>query len=429
MATLSEKPGKRFTVPDWHNSSSLISADAERQRSTACQVRQEARALRNETNNQAKWNEHDNQTRLTERIGSVNRWKETLDKCLADIDAEIDALAQVKEAAERALQAKNLPLDVSIECLTLRESRRAIDVVRDTAEEELHREVKVIEKARRELQQRVTKAFEQLCRLQEARQQLSWDNRCKMEALEIDHVCLSLSVSSPNISFKVNPTRVPAGSTALEEWEQHSRGNRERAEAEMRASAELRGAMALAIAQTNNELEAQRVATEFALRKRINDMQRAHHELKWQEQNTLEEIAELEEDIRRLEEDLRRKAQDLKVAHTRLETRTYRPGKELCRDQVQYGLTDEVYQLEGTIQALRQKLLESQNVLDSLYRQLHRIQTDLGYKANSLQLDNKCLDSRKKLVVPAEKFAPELDTFNRTTNRELPALQEGQLEL
>ena len=55
-----------------------------------------------------------------------------------------------------------MPLDVSIECLTLRESRRAIDVVRDPVEEELHKEVKVIDKAKRELQQRVNEAFEQL---------------------------------------------------------------------------------------------------------------------------------------------------------------------------------------------------------------------------------------------------------------------------
>lgn len=37
--------------------------------------------------------------------------------------------------------------------------------------------------------------------------------------------------------------------------------------------------------QTNNELEAQRVATEFALRKRIRDLEKAYDELKWQEQN------------------------------------------------------------------------------------------------------------------------------------------------
>lgn len=40
------------------------------------------------------WDEHDNRTRLAERIDSINRWKETLDKCLTDLDAEIDALTQ-----------------------------------------------------------------------------------------------------------------------------------------------------------------------------------------------------------------------------------------------------------------------------------------------------------------------------------------------
>lgn len=48
----------------------------------------------------------------------------------------------------------------------------------------------------------------------------------------------------------------------------------------------------------------------------------------------MEEIAELQEDIRHLEEDLRRKIMNLKLAHTRLESRTYRPNVELCRDQV-----------------------------------------------------------------------------------------------
>lgn len=40
------------------------------------------------------WDEHDNRTRLAERIDIVNRWKEMLDKCLTDLDAEIDALTQ-----------------------------------------------------------------------------------------------------------------------------------------------------------------------------------------------------------------------------------------------------------------------------------------------------------------------------------------------
>nr|XP_020839339.1 tektin-2 isoform X4 [Phascolarctos cinereus] len=327
MAILSIKPGQRFRLPDWHINSYLLSSNAEQQRDASHQIRQECRILRNETNNQTIWDEHDNQTRLSERIDSVDRWKEILDKCLTDIDAEIDAMTQMKEAAERALQAKNLPLDVAIECLTLRESRRDIDVVKDFAEDELHKEVEVIDCAKEALQQKIREVFEQLCLLQEARQQLNSDHRGKMEALEIDRVCLSLNVHSPNISLKVNPTHIPNGSCTIQQWDEYSHYNKDRAEAERKASADLREATALTIAE------------------------------------------------------------------------------------VQYGLTDEVHQLEATIATLKQKLAQSQDALDALYKHLARIQADIACKSNSLLLDNKCLDTRRKLTVPAEKFVPESPVY------------------
>ncbi|KAK2106449.1 Tektin-2 [Saguinus oedipus] len=429
MATLSVKPGQRFQLPDWHTNNYLLSTNAQLQRDASHQIRQEARVLRNESNNQTIWDEHDNRTRLAERIDTVNRWKEMLDKCLTDLDAEIDALTQMKESAEQNLQAKNLPLDVAIECLTLRESRRDIDVVKDPVEDELHKEVEVIEATKKALQQRISQAFEQLCLLQEVRQQLHSDHRGKMETLEIDRGCLSLNLKSPNISLKVDPTRVPDGSTTLQQWDNFSQFNKDRAEAEMKAARELREAIALTIAETNNELEAQRVAMEFAFRKRLREMEKVYSELKWQEKNTLEEIAELQEDIRHLEEDLRRKFLSLKLSHTRLEARTYRPNVELCRDQAQYGLTDEVHQLQATIAALKQKLAQAQDALDALYKHLARLQADIACKANSMLLDTKCMDTRRKLTVPAEKFVPEVDTFTRTTNRTLSPLKSCQLEL
>lgn len=67
--------------------------------------------------------------------------------------------------------------------------------------------------------------------------------------------------------------------------------------------------------------------------------------------------------------------------------------------------------------------------MDALYRQLHRIRTDLGYKTNSLVLDNKCMDTRKKLLVPSERFLPEAETFPRATTRVLSARTNGQQEL
>ncbi|XP_051028030.1 tektin-2 [Acomys russatus] len=429
MASLSVKPSQRYQLSDWRTNSYLLSTNAERQRDASHQICQEARILRNETNNQTVWDEHDNRVRLEERISTVNRWKEMLDKCLTDLDAEIDTLAQMKESAEQNLQAKNLPLDVAIECLTLRESRRDIDVVKDPVEEELVKEVEVIEATKKALQQRISQAFQQLCLLQEVRQKLNSDHRDKMETLEIDRGCLSLNLTSPNISLKVNPTRVPKDSTTLPQWDDFTRFNKNHAEAEMKSAIELREAIALTIAQTNNELEAQRVATEFAFRKRLREMESLYSELKWQEKNTLEEIAQLQEDIRRLEEDLRRKMMNLKLAHTRLESRTYRPNVELCRDQTQYGLTDEVHQLEATIATMKQKLAQTQDALDALFKHLARLQADIACKTNSMLLDTKCMDTRRKLTVPAEKFVPQVDTFTRTTNRILSPIKTCQPEL
>ncbi|XP_006886506.1 PREDICTED: tektin-2 [Elephantulus edwardii] len=429
MTTVSVKPSQRFRLTDWHTNSYLLSTNAERQRDASHQIRQEARILRNETNNQTIWDEYDNKTRLAERIDTVNRWKEMLDKCLTDLDAEIDTLTQIKESAEQNLQAKNLPLDVAIECLTLRDSCRDIDVVDDDVEDELHKEVEIIDGARKALQEKIHQAFEQLCFLQEVRQQLNSDQRSKMETLEIDRGCLSLNINSPNISLKVNPTRIPDNSSTLQQWDEFSQCNKNRAEAEMKAASDLRETIALTIAETNNELEAQRVATEFAFRKRLREKEKVYSELKWQEKNTLEEIAALQEDIRHLEEDLRRKFLNLKLAHTRLESRTCRPNVELCRDQAQYGLTDEVHQLEAAITALKQKLAQTQDALDALYKHLAWLQADIACKANTMLLDTKCLDIRRKLTVPAEKFVPEVDTFTRTTNRTLSPLKSRQLEL
>ncbi|XP_068924297.1 tektin-2 isoform X2 [Petaurus breviceps papuanus] len=387
MATLSFKPGQRFRLPDWHINTYLLSTNAEQQRDTSHQIRQETLILRNETNN------------------------------------------QMKEAAERALQGKNLPLDVAIECLTLRESRRDVDVVKDSAEEELHKEVEVIDSAKQALQQKIREVFEQLCLLQETRQQLNSDHRRKMEALEIDRVCLSLNVHSPNISLKVNPTRIPSGSCTIQQWDDFSHYIKDRAEAERKASADLREATALTIAETNNELEAQRVATEFAFRKRMREIEKLLSELRWQEKNSLEENAQLDEAVRRLEEDLHIKMLNLKLAHTRLETRICRPNMEMCRDQVQYGLTFEVHQLEATIASLKQKLTQAQSALHTLHNHLARIRADIACKSNTLLLDKKCMDTRRKLTVPAEKFVPEVDTFNRTTNRKLAPLKSRQLEM
>lgn len=90
--------------------------------------------MRNETDIRTRWDQHDNETRLEERAEMIDKWRCTLEKTLADVNAEIDSLKEAKLDAERALEAKNLPLAVTTDCLTIRDGRQNIDNVDDEVE-------------------------------------------------------------------------------------------------------------------------------------------------------------------------------------------------------------------------------------------------------------------------------------------------------
>jgi tektin-2 len=72
-------------------------------------------------------------------------------------------------------------------------------------------EVEVIEGIKKALQQKIGDSFEQLCLLQEARQQLQADLQDKNLALGIDVDQYNLLDRSPQISFKPDSLRVPKG--------------------------------------------------------------------------------------------------------------------------------------------------------------------------------------------------------------------------
>lgn len=71
-------------------------------------------------------------------------------------------LFQSKEKIELALAATALPLEVTIECLTLWEGRRGGELVSDPMEVELKKDVDLIDSCQRMLQQRIDQSFEQL---------------------------------------------------------------------------------------------------------------------------------------------------------------------------------------------------------------------------------------------------------------------------
>ena len=74
-------------------------------------------------------------------------------------------------------------------------------------------------------------------------------------------------------------------SVTPQNWEDFSRYNKERADAEMKASTTLREAIHHTLHKTENDLDAQKGATEYAYRKRLHETEQAKEELEWQKAN------------------------------------------------------------------------------------------------------------------------------------------------
>jgi len=72
----------------------------------------------------------------------------------------------------------------------------------------------------------------------------------------------------------------------------------------------------------------------------------------------------LVKEITQLEETLTRKLGVAKCVETRLENRVYRPGSELCKDEVESGLQSENFQLKQTEEDLTKVIAHTKYVFD-----------------------------------------------------------------
>uniref|UniRef100_A0A672HKP7 Tektin n=1 Tax=Salarias fasciatus TaxID=181472 RepID=A0A672HKP7_SALFA len=376
MSSLPGKPGLRHSLSEWSSNNQQLSAAAAHERLVSTAIRQEGRSLRSHTHSQTVWDEGDTSRRLADRVGDVSRWKQALEICAQKVDEEMEALTLCKEQSEQALAATALPLEVSAECLALREGRRGLELVVDGTHTSGHLDTWT----------------------PDIRHQLTSDLQNKMEALDVDRTCLTLTVQSASISLKSNPTRIPAGSSTPQEWLQFSQVNVSRGHDAVQTSQQLREDMSLTRAQLQNELETQHRATEFDLRKRTHQEEQARDQLQWQIRATEDEMLEMEKDIQGLDSDLLAKTASLKLAHTRLENRTGRSGVDLCRDQVQHGLMGEVQQLEASIAALKQKLSQAQLSLQKMKLHHSLMLQDLSRKQEALSLEQRSMNTRLRLT-------------------------------
>ncbi|XP_015589193.1 tektin-2 [Cephus cinctus] len=395
--TTYEKPTPHIGLPDWYAKQWELRQSADTRRSEAFELRSSSRIIRSETKIKTEWDTYMNNTRIADRLTELSRWRELLESQLERIENEIKLLKDERADTEKELEGLNLPLQITAECISTRDCRRGTELTYDDGDTELKKELCVLEGVKKLLTNRIQAAWEKLNRLEEVKFKIDLELQDKVESINIDQENLRLDRTCANISYKMDSLRIPKNSVSYESWLEHCQFTKLLADNEMSDTYSFREALHVTRERARNDIKAQQDVTDFALRKRIYQTQKARNELEWQKMKMQREMDILLKELARLDDALQSKTDAVKCAETRLENRTYRPGFELCRDEVDLGLKDEVLQLRQTKEDLIAKINSAKATYNGLEFLLIRIDKNLQDKQHSLMTDVMCLDLRARL--------------------------------
>ncbi|XP_011329167.2 tektin-2 isoform X3 [Ooceraea biroi] len=332
-----EKPLPHIGLPDWYAKQWELGQSADVRRSEACQLRNSSRTVRSEGNTTTKWDTYMNNTRLVDRLTELSRWKDVFEDLLQRLLTEIRLLNDEKANMEKEIENISYSLRVASECISMRDCRRGTELTYDEADIELKKELCTLGHLQEELTKRSI-SYEM------------WLERCHRTKTMLDN--------------------------------------------ELNDCYTFRETMRVTREHAWNDIKAQQDVTDYTLRKRIYQTQKARNELEWQKLKVQKEMEMLRKEITEAEGALTSKTDIVKCVETRLGNRTYRPGAELCKDQVELGLKSEVLQLRQTEEDLNKIIECSRASYNSLESLLTRIVKNLEDKQHSLNTDVMCLDMR-----------------------------------
>lgn len=144
-----EKPLKHLALNDWNLRINQLRNNAETNRLDAFSLRQASRNLRNESTVESFWSTYYNNERFSDRVAEIDRWRQTITECYNRIEKEIKMLLEEKENTEKCLEAQVNPLIVVSECISQRDVRLPSELTFDSVDEELQRELCIVESNQR----------------------------------------------------------------------------------------------------------------------------------------------------------------------------------------------------------------------------------------------------------------------------------------
>ncbi|XP_010370300.1 tektin-4 [Rhinopithecus roxellana] len=387
----------KYLLEEWFQNCYARYHQAFADRDQSERQRHESQQLASETQALAQRTQQDSTRRVGERLQDMHGWKSELQREVEALVAETDLLLAQKQRLERALDATEVPFSIATDNLQCRERRQHPNLVRDCVETELLKEAELIRNIQELLKRTIMQAVSQIRLNREHKETCEMDWSDKVEAYNIDETCGRHHSQSTQVQAHPHSTAFQESASTPETWAKFTQDNLCRAQRERLASANLRVLVDCILRDTSEDLRLQCDAVNLAFGRRCEELEDARHKLQQHLHKTLREITDQEHNVAALKQAIKDKEAPLRVAQTRLYLRSRRPNVELCRDAAQFRLVSEVEELNMSLAALREKLLEAEQSLRNLEDTHMSLEKDITAMTNSLFIDRqKCMAHRTR---------------------------------
>ncbi|XP_023311162.1 tektin-1 [Anoplophora glabripennis] len=392
-------PPARFTLSEWHLNNRFRNRICLDQQKLADSVIAESDRLIDVVNEKTDLNKRDADHKLHEKIKDIEFNRDEINKQRKEVCMEIDNLNTYMDRLHDALNAlKETAMRVCKKCLILREGRLGIDLCCDAIDRELKKEYQILEGSQNLLRRTLEQANEQVRRLRSTIYFMDRDLEDKGNVLKIDSQNCSLKETSLNLSIYYGFAPLDPSNITLEEWEQYTRANIEKAAKEINSARQLRSYVDTLLKQVIEDLCNQYHIVNEAFRKRIEETKEVKLKLEVQHSEVARQANEMTRAITRLDKAITEKEGYMALAHTRLGNRAQRPGMELCKDLVEITLANEVGELRQNVATLQQQRAEAEASLRYLLKTQIQLEEDINIKTNTLKIDEvDCMTLRQSV--------------------------------
>jgi tektin-2 len=128
---------QKFTPQEWASSTARLNTTAHGGRDDAVTIRTTALEDTRLSTSQLQQTNRNVENKIALRLDEVADRAKLLQETIDDVFAETGHQLAHKDTLERELAAKELPLSISKECLSIRQGRQGIDLVEDVVEIQL----------------------------------------------------------------------------------------------------------------------------------------------------------------------------------------------------------------------------------------------------------------------------------------------------